>query len=371
MGENAREDDDASVDAAVTTRALHVRYFKMLMERMPQPYASLDTNRMMVLYFCVSALDLMGEKLSEEKRRRVIEWIYRQQIRPQDADAEGKPAGGFGFTGGGHAGGASKDYRLSHISMTYTALATLLILGDDLSRVDRDAVTSSLRALQRDDTGVYEAVAFGTESDTRFVFCACAISFMLQDWRGVNTAKAEAFLRSSIGFDGGFGLLPGNESHGGATYTALASWVLLGLDVTEAQYEEILRFCIFRQIGGFNGRINKKPDTCYTFWVGGSLQMLGCQDLIDRISTKRFLLKCQKTTIGGFSKVPGIHPDVLHSYYSVCGMCLIGEPGYGSLGAVLGISERAMASIACSRSSPPKTAAGHPLRHLGRARVGN
>ena len=30
-----------------------------------------------------------------------------------------------------------------------------------------------------------------------------------------------------------------------------------------------------RQVGGFQGRVNKDPDTCYSFWVGASLKMLG------------------------------------------------------------------------------------------------
>ena len=38
-----------------------------------------------------------------------------------------------------------------HIAMTYTAIASLLILGDDLSRVNKTAVLTALRSLQQDD----------------------------------------------------------------------------------------------------------------------------------------------------------------------------------------------------------------------------
>ena len=38
-----------------------------------------------------------------------------------------------------------------HITMTYTALATLLVLGDDLARLDRAALLAGLRALQLPD----------------------------------------------------------------------------------------------------------------------------------------------------------------------------------------------------------------------------
>ena len=42
-------------------------------------------------------------------------------------------------------------YNYSHIAMTYTALATLITLGDDLSRVDKPAVVKSLKVLQLDN----------------------------------------------------------------------------------------------------------------------------------------------------------------------------------------------------------------------------
>ena len=43
------------------------------------------------------------------------------------------------------------EYDCSHIAMTYTALSSLLILGDDLSRVNRPAVIEALKALQLPD----------------------------------------------------------------------------------------------------------------------------------------------------------------------------------------------------------------------------
>ena len=43
------------------------------------------------------------------------------------------------------------EYDCSHIAMTYTALASLLILGDDLSRVNRQAVIDALKTLQLPD----------------------------------------------------------------------------------------------------------------------------------------------------------------------------------------------------------------------------
>lgn len=55
---------------------------------------------------------------------------------------------------------------------------------------------------------------------------------------------------------------------------------------------------------GFNGRCNKRGDTCYSFWVGGSLDVLKQLDLIDMRANRRFLLEKTQHFIGGFSKLP-------------------------------------------------------------------
>lgn len=42
-------------------------------------------------------------------------------------------------------------YTYGNLAMSYTGLATLVILGDDLSKVDRKALMKGVRALQLDD----------------------------------------------------------------------------------------------------------------------------------------------------------------------------------------------------------------------------
>ena len=42
-------------------------------------------------------------------------------------------------------------YDSGHIAMTYTGLASLLLLGDDLSRVNKRACLTGLKALQLED----------------------------------------------------------------------------------------------------------------------------------------------------------------------------------------------------------------------------
>ena len=47
-------------------------------------------------------------------------------------------------------------------------------------------------------------------------------------------------------------------------------------------------------IGGFQGRINKYPDSCYSFWNGASLKILGFDRFINKESVQAYILNCQE-----------------------------------------------------------------------------
>ena len=90
-------------------------------------------------------------------RRRVVEWIYSLQVLPSSSGAEGAaPGRSAGFRGGAFMGGpftaggspSSSEYDGGHLAMTYTALAVLVVLKDDLRRIDRIALLEFVRSLQ-------------------------------------------------------------------------------------------------------------------------------------------------------------------------------------------------------------------------------
>jgi geranylgeranyl transferase type-1 subunit beta len=65
----------------------------------------------------------------------------------------------------------------------------------------------------------------------------------------------------------------------GSTYCCIAALSMLG-DLSEGN-DDTVRWLVNRQVatddeekGGFNGRVNKPADTCYSFWVGGALDVL-------------------------------------------------------------------------------------------------
>ena len=50
--------------------------------------------------------------------------------------------------------------------------------------------------------------------DLRFMYAACAISFLLNDWSGINIEKAVEFILACQNYDYAYGFCPEQESHG-------------------------------------------------------------------------------------------------------------------------------------------------------------
>merc|ERR1719161_3078761 len=102
---------------------------------------------------------------------------------------------------------------------------------------------------------------------------------------------------------------------------------------------QLIDWCLKRQNVGFQGRIEKPPDSCYSFWVGGTLKLLGAENFLQGQECAKFLSICEAKYTGGFQKLPeSAVPDLLHTYFSICGLSLCGflQP----LNVELGMSER-------------------------------
>lgn len=134
------------------------------------------------------------------------------------------------------------------------------------------------------------------------------------------------------------------EAHGGCTYCASAALRMMGRLADLPRKDQLTDWCVKRQNVGFQGRIEKPEDSCYSFWVGGSLKLLGLVDLVNGVSCSRFLKSCEFAA-GGFQKFPDMPaPDLLHSYFSICGLSLCGlmQP----IEAQLNMSQRAYDAFA-------------------------
>jgi geranylgeranyl transferase type-1 subunit beta len=172
MADFAREDAPSEQAPEVVTskaqeellfhHAAHVKYFKSCLNVMPAPYTSLDTSRLTALYFSLVGLDILGELDSVDKTC-VVSFIYSLLLQhPAVPTQRGNSSG---FIGGNFANHLlceqctptsvvsneqpdcsncsplhqhiHQEFHQGHIAMTYTALVSLITLGDDLSRIDR------------------------------------------------------------------------------------------------------------------------------------------------------------------------------------------------------------------------------------------
>jgi len=327
----------------------HESYLQICLNGLPPAlYASQDPNKLTLVYFVIASHELLGH-LDKLPKQQVIDWIYSLQVVP-DKDDPDRNKHNCGWRGSSFLGlpfdpsgqpVPSHPHDQGHIAMTYVALAMLLMLGDDLSRVHKKAIISSLPYLQQ-PSGSVSPSSGGCESDMRYVYCACCISYMLNDWSGFDKERAANYIFSSQSYDYGIGQAPSEESHGGSTYCALASLSLMGRLQDLPNKDKLLQWLIYRQELGFNGRPNKLHDTCYSFWVGASILLLGHLDLIMEKYTRNFTLSCQRK-FGGFAKLSKAKQpaDVLHTYFALCGLSFIGEPGIAPVHPSLGFSVRA------------------------------
>ena len=318
----------------------HAKYFEMMSGCLPSMLEEYDSIRMSILFFSLSGMDLLDALDKCQGKQQIIDWIYSTLLN----DKKSLKTGFRGFNIGSDFSSIGSQefcpFDSSQLAMTYTALASLLVLGDDLSCVDRESIARAVGNLQNKD-GSFLSARDGGECDMRYVYCACCVCFMINDWRFVDMDKISEFVLKSVSFDFAIGQGPFLEGHGGSTFCGLASLALMGrLDqcLSVKLKERLKKWCVFRQVTGFHGRPNKRVDTCYSFWVGGSLKLLDAGNLLSREDLIEYLFTTESDVTGGFSKWAGHMADPLHSYMAISGLSLLGYPGVKPVDVMLNIS---------------------------------
>ncbi|CAH8523316.1 unnamed protein product [Schistosoma turkestanicum] len=315
-------------------------YFKRCTGILPYSMVSLDSSRIVILFFATGGLALL-DALDNVDKSEIIEFIYSHQILSSDLHKTG------GFRGSNVIGCSSdpekaklnrSKYDGSHVTMVYSALSTLLLLGDNLSRVDRNGTLAGLSAMQcSDEPGLFKAGDICGERDMRFVFSAVASCYILNGLDFINCDDVADFIAKCLTYQGGFANLPYLEAHAGATYCAVASLSLIDklesvIPVGSKSRDLLIKWLLNLQEEGFHGRIGKPDDTCYTFWVCASLKILNCHHLVNKNSTVRFVTRCWNDVVGAFTKIPDqfCTPDPLHTYLSLSGLSCLCSSDHGT-----------------------------------------
>ncbi|KAF1742779.1 hypothetical protein MXB_542, partial [Myxobolus squamalis] len=141
----------------------------------------------------------------------------------------------------------------------------------------------------------------------------------------IDKVKCVSYIQSCLNFDGSYGAVTGAESHGAQVYCCVGSLILLGQRHL-IKYGALGVWLCERQClsGGFNGRPEKLPDSCYSWWILSSLYIIKKQDWFDQNKLLKYLMACQDAETGGFADRPEDYPDAFHTLFSLCGLSLLG-----------------------------------------------
>lgn len=312
---------DFKLDASLASRSIFI---------LPHHYTSNSTSSTTLLYFSLAILDILQVEIAQKED--IIKYLYSLYT-------------GSGFRGSQSIGSGAlcSEYDRSHITMTYTALLSLLILGDNLGGINKPEIIKELKSLQL-PSGSFIPFNGSGECDLRFIYCAVAVSHILNDFDGLNQDSIIKYIVNCVGFDGGIGQGRELESHGGSTYCAIATLKILNrLDAIDS--EAVLYWCLNRQSDGFSGRVGKSEDTCYSFWIGATICMLGARHLVDTDALFGFLSQTHHKDIGGFGKEEGCWPDLLHSYMGLAGLGLFGYEGVEEVNCELNVRNVHLARV--------------------------
>lgn len=301
----------------------HLQFFNKLAKGIPE---QAHGSYMTALFFTVAGLNLLGH-IDLVDKKALVDWVYTQQNVVA-------PYAGFRANSSNILPIQSMwDY--SSLASTYSALCMLKILGDDFSRVCKREILESIRFQISEDGSVYSHPN-GVEKDMRFVYCACAVCYILNDWEGIDKELLTCYILECQTIEGSFALGIDMEGHGGATYCAISALSLLGKLAEVPKKSQLIEWLVMRQGKGFQGRLGKAEDTCYGYWIGLSLSALSQEKFINYSGNLEFYQDCEGLS-GGFGKYPGVQPDPTHSYLGLCAVSMLGVNGLKKIIPPLGI----------------------------------
>ncbi|EGU80540.1 hypothetical protein FOXB_09000 [Fusarium oxysporum f. sp. conglutinans Fo5176] len=326
-------------------RRLHVKFLHKQLGKLPAAFTTADPSRPWFFYWCLSALVLLGEDVTEYRQRLV------DTVRPMQ-NQDGGFAGGFGHT--------------SHLATSYATVLSLALVGgeDAYEVIDRRAMWRWLCSLKQPDGGFQ--MALGGEEDVRtllhdplaILVYSLGLQTMYTDVSDARNPKVMILSliihRKGQTHEGGVSAKPGIEAHGAYAFCALGC-----LSILDSPHRSIPRYLNvplliswlssrqYAPEGGFSGRTNKLVDGCYSHWVGGCWPLIEAalngpgsgpggeeansgghalpaakDSLFSRDGLIRYILCCcqDQSKRGGLRDKPSKYSDAYHTCYVLSGL---------------------------------------------------
>jgi len=303
-------------------RRKHLTYLAKGLRQLSAGHVCLDASRPWLIYWITHSLCLLGIDFDVESSKgmasRVVDTIRRCISR--DVVGEG--------VGGG-------PQQLPHLAPTYAATLSLCTVGTEeaLKALNRAEIYKWFMSLKNKD-GSFEIHQDG-ESDIRASYLLLAVAKILNILTPELSEGAASFVAKCQSMMGGFGGEPGNEAHGGYAFNGIASLAILDrLDlVRDSDFQRWLCNSQMRLEGGFQGRVNKLVDGCYSFWQGGTPAIFKmCMKkpyLPDSEALQRYVLHCCQQRNGGLRDKPSKPRDFYHTCYCLSGLSVAQHYGGG------------------------------------------
>jgi geranylgeranyl transferase type-2 subunit beta len=227
-------------------KGLHCRYITQLAATLDQSFegALMDHLRMSGVYWSLTGLSLLlpSARVMEEMRvyasphtRTTTSTTSTTPSQAKSSQAKSSQAKSsqaksspsivdwiftcFDETTGGFGGNAGQDAHLLYTLSALQILALVDALQDPRLQFAKERVVQFCGALQQAD-GSFAGDSWG-EIDSRFSYCALQTLALLQSLDRVHVPRAASYILTCRNLDGGFGCVPGAESHAGRSFLRL------------------------------------------------------------------------------------------------------------------------------------------------------
>ncbi|OJD13721.1 hypothetical protein AJ78_05853 [Emergomyces pasteurianus Ep9510] len=309
-----------------------------------------DPANVPATFFALMALIVLRDDLSRVKRKECLLWLRRMQ----------REDGSFGeLLGSGAQIEGSNDLRFCCCAagVRYVLRGKDADYLRDIDDIDVSRLISHIKACQSYDGGF--SVSPMTESHAGLTYCALASFSFLGCIVPSGVHDVSVSSRATTKFEDLIRWLTWRqtiqleETEECESDTDKQSNIgEVNMEKTDVSLDEniaalpdipspSLQSCEGLHWAGFNGRLNKIADTCYSFWVTGTLGILDSLNVINAEANRRYLLEKTQHIIGGFGKCVGDPPDLLHSYLGLACLGLFDEVGIASVDPTFCTSKRA------------------------------
>ncbi|KDQ25112.1 hypothetical protein PLEOSDRAFT_1094526 [Pleurotus ostreatus PC15] len=331
---------------AKLNKSAHVQFLaRNFIQGFPAKYTSQDASQPWLMFWTLQSFSVLQVGLDPGNKQRAIDTILTWQ----------HPDGGFG-------GGPG---QAAHLLASYASVCALSIAGGQgekggWDQIDRKKMYQFFMSLKQPDGSFL--VAHHAEVDVRGIYCLLVTATLLDIITPELVEGTASFIASCQTYEGGFSsasqpyyssepytpesLLssprpPLGEAHGGYTFCALASWVMLqpfldlsprgiSRDRPQINVQSLLRWLVQMQgsaaeVGGFRGRTNKLVDGCYSWWVGGAFSLLealgvSANSFFNREALQEYILYAGQHPTGGLRDKPPKNADAYHTMYCLSGL---------------------------------------------------